>query len=852
MRRKDRIDYKEFAKTGNRKVKPSSGTIHTPVSSESTKKSTSIVTHSFVDVNNTATVGKNISNSIQDYVTSNSNVAFDVLNKTDTQRDSCSSSKVLKSSSEIDNLSNLLNNFSFVDSMAENPDICINENQLFVNESSVSDEITDFIDENPVNEVCISVNECDNILKKVEHFRSCYRKIHKEIQMVHKDYDQVYGKLFAEQMGTIKTYIKNVNFQKRSMQLESKNHDEHHKIEVFKFQIDEVVRRIDDLCQVYITNLQDESNNSIKRRKNELLQLGKESGKIGEKIESLINSAADDDMMRKVNTLKLRYEELLHLKDSYFKNVQNEVEQREIEKNEAFQISSLNIKLGKFKGYDSPVDIYTFQSTFEKIHLKSTPKNLLPDLLKNNFLEGAALTLVKSIEEIDEIWKRLHDAFGNCKIMLTKKLSVFNSMEGLWKHKNPSKVAEELAKLINCMYDVIRLAKRHNIENNLFYGDALERIYKLCGNDRITRWFVVQHDKPWSGEELWQEFIKFLEKDVKIHQQKAILYSSNPEKKSSGNFFASNENRRNDKSSTICFICGEDDHVPTNGPGGSKIIQYFACKKFAEMSPASRYEELCKKGLCIQCLYPGAKYQTSKHKEGKCQRDFICKHPSHDRYATKMHVLVCEDHKDLPDNKNVLHMYKQKCILQQRVELPEYSKKIQLSHHSTFSDNPDDNNEKAIYMLQTIEVDNKAYTIFYDSGCGDFVTTQQAIKKLGKRAIQEYNGPVQLGGVGGIKAETPHGIYSVRLPVIGKHDAIMTGVCLNKITQEFPYYPLNGKVETDIRDAFLKSGGNIKELPKLPEKVGGNVDFMLGIKYLRYFPEVVYQLPSGLTIYKSH
>ena len=40
-------------------------------------------------------------------------------------------------------------------------------------------------------------------------------------------------------------------------------------------------------------------------------------------------------------------------------------------------------------------------------------------------------------------------------------------------------------------------------------------------------------------------------------------------------------------------------------------------------------------------------------------------------------------------------------------------------------------------------------------------------------------------------------------------------------------------------------------LPKLPQTVGGEIDFMIDIKYLRYHPQPVFQLPSGLTIYKS-
>ena len=42
---------------------------------------------------------------------------------------------------------------------------------------------------------------------------------------------------------------------------------------------------------------------------------------------------------------------------------------------------------------------------------------------------------------------------------------------------------------------------------------------------------------------------------------------------------------------------------------------------------------------------------------------------------------------------------------------------------------------KGIYQLQTIKVDGQCYTIFYDSGCGDFVSRYSATMKIGDRAI---------------------------------------------------------------------------------------------------------------------
>ena len=68
------------------------------------------------------------------------------------------------------------------------------------------------------------------------------------------------------------------------------------------------------------------------------------------------------------------------------------------------------------------MDIFTFKDKFEKLYLTCTQKHHLPDLLQNNYLEGLALTLVKGIEKIDEIWKRLVRAFGNPELLAKGKL----------------------------------------------------------------------------------------------------------------------------------------------------------------------------------------------------------------------------------------------------------------------------------------------------------------------------------------------------------------------------------------------------------------------------------------------
>ena len=100
------------------------------------------------------------------------------------------------------------------------------------------------------------------------------------------------------------------------------------------------------------------------------------------------------------------------------------------------------------------------------------------------------------------------------------------------------------------------------------------------------------------------------------------------------------------------------------------------------MTPANRFLELIKRDLCFQCLFPGATRSKGKHKEGRCQRDFVCPHESHDEYPTKRYILVCDEHKQHPQNQELLQQYKDRFITRQRsVNLPNYSNFTQTQCH---------------------------------------------------------------------------------------------------------------------------------------------------------------------------
>ena len=70
----------------------------------------------------------------------------------------------------------------------------------------------------------------------------------------------------------------------------------------------------------------------------------------------------------------------------------------------------------------------------------------------------------------------------------------------------------------------MKLVETHQIEEKLYLGDGLDRIFKLLGESRITRWLSQRSGENIDGKDAWKSLIDFLEKEVKIQQQKLMIY----------------------------------------------------------------------------------------------------------------------------------------------------------------------------------------------------------------------------------------------------------------------------------------------------------------------------------------
>ena len=459
---------------------------------------------------------------------------------------------------------------------------------------------------------------------------------------------------------------------------------------------------------------------------------------------------------------------------------------------------------------------------------------------------------------IEEIWERLKTSFGNVTILLTNKLSDVAKCGPLWKIKNEDKLINQITKLINGMTELNNLAEKHIIAESLFHKSNIQKIYDLIGKWRLIKFTEQNIDKELTLKQKWNRIIGLLQKELRVKEEilmneKSRLVKSE-EKLEDIKHEVFNAKYELPPKVTKCVLCGETDHVITVTKKGRYVVNYFACPTFAEMQPNDRLNELKSNDLCFQCLNPGVK----KGHNGFCFNKFNCLHTSHKKFDVGYHVLVCDVHQSDMNNHELLEEYKSKHITNYNSRHKEFSK-ISISFYaelngcfSSQKENSSNKNEfdDAISMLQTIVVQGKTFNLFFDSGCGDLVCKMEAITQLaGMGRVKVLDRPLTISGVGD-KTISKHGMYSVKIPMHNGKDANLSGICLDRITADFPIYPFK-KVEKDIRGAYAAVKRDRKNLPNLPHSVGGQTDLMIGIQYLKYFPRQIFRLPNGLTIYES-
>ena len=113
----------------------------------------------------------------------------------------------------VQEISNLLNNFNILSPFSTMDQEKISQFQT--EQATLADDISDFLDENNLNDNISDIEDIESCISRIEQLRSKYRRTHKDLLKLSDNYEINYGKEFVETITSIKYYIKEANRKKK-------------------------------------------------------------------------------------------------------------------------------------------------------------------------------------------------------------------------------------------------------------------------------------------------------------------------------------------------------------------------------------------------------------------------------------------------------------------------------------------------------------------------------------------------------------------------------------------------------------------------------------------------------------
>ena len=135
--------------------------------------------------------------------------------------------------------------------------------------------------------------------------------------------------------------------------------------------------------------------------------------------------------------------------------------------------------------------------------------------------------------------------------------------------------------------------------------------------------------------------------------------------------------------------------------------------------------------------------------------------------------------------------------------------------------------------------------VFGDSGANFWFATEAVTKKL--VCVRTQKGAIPINIAGG-KVIHATGEWAAAIPLADGSYQAVRGLTMKHVVGQMPRYDLTktlSRVKNDYRE-----NSRLQELV-IPSVLGGEIDMILGSKYLKIYPEPIQVTPSGLTVSMS-
>ena len=129
---------------------------------------------------------------------------------------------------------------------------------------------------------------------------------------------------------------------------------------------------------------------------------------------------------------------------------------------------------------------------------------------------------MSSIREIDAIWSKLFEVYGNTQLMLQNKISTLENFSNLDQIKDDEKIAYNLSSILNVMSELSDLAKEYDLEGELYHGGGVHKILSLIGRSRERRFIKSVAKENLKNHQKWERLVTFLKEEL-IEREAYIL-----------------------------------------------------------------------------------------------------------------------------------------------------------------------------------------------------------------------------------------------------------------------------------------------------------------------------------------
>ena len=140
---------------------------------------------------------------------------------------------------------------------------------------------------------------------------------------------------------------------------------------------------------------------------------------------------------------------------------------------------------------------------------------------------------------------------------------------------------------------------------------------------------------------------------------------------------------------------------------------------------------------------------------------------------------------------------------------------------------------------------------FMDGGCSSWLA-KNGVPENELKSIKLKQGPLKMFVAGG-HTQYADAEWASQLPLSNGHTQIVRGLSVENVTGPMGNIDMAPILEEIRKEAIKSKSPNAKQIAnlKVPSEISGEIDMLIGIQYSGVFPQPIFTISSGLTLFKS-